>query len=279
MPKLEEIEDYEDIDNLEMSLAEVDPSLNTPIAPKITPTVVRSQDAEEQAMQEQWNKMAASNNQASQANAKNQINFINPKTGKVEHTSGMTKEDLKDIKKVQILYPCYFDKNRSHKDGRRVPAELAVVNPLAKTIADAARELGLLCIFEGEKCHPQDYGNPGRVRIFIKDSGNLIDSSKRYTGGKRQILKDIAKYLQKHPTSISDLREIPYGPEFDGIEFKEIPKVGGFHMNSIVPLHSPFLMGHPMTKSIYEAPPPTPAITNADKPTKMPKIKHKVVRR
>lgn len=280
MPKLEEIEDYEDIDNLEMGLAELDSSLKTPIAPKITPTVVRSQDAEEQKMQEQWAKMSSNSQQAQVGNAKNQINFIDPKTGKIEHSSGMTQQDLQDIRKFQVLYPCYFDKNRSHTDGRRVPLDLAVENPLAKTMADAARELGLLCIFEGEKSHPQDYGNPGRVRVLLKNDGKLVDSSSNYKGGKRQLLRDIAEYLQKHPTTIEGLREIPYGPEFDGIEFKEIPQVKGFHMNNIVPLHSPFLMGHPMTKSIYEAPAPNSAIgTGSDKPMKRPKNKYKVVRR
>ena len=42
MPRLEEIDDLNDIDDLDMDLAELDPSLRTPIAPKITPTVVRS---------------------------------------------------------------------------------------------------------------------------------------------------------------------------------------------------------------------------------------------
>ncbi|KAG0670130.1 signal recognition particle subunit [Maudiozyma exigua] len=277
MPKLEEIEDYEDIDNLDMDLAEVDPSLSTPIAPKITPTVVRSQDIEEKALQDQFTQMTA--DATATNDKKNQISFINPKTGKVEHSAGMSKQELQEVKKFQILYPCYFDKNRSHKDGRRVPKELAVENPLAKTIADAARSLGLLSIFEGEKSHPQDYGNPGRVRVLIKEDGQLAHSANQYKGGKRQIMKDIAKYLQTHPTTIAGLREIPYGPEFDGIEFKEIPKVKGFQMNSIVPLHSPFLMGHPMTKSIYNAPPPSAAITNSDKPMKMPKNKYKVIRR
>ncbi|CAB4252956.1 similar to Saccharomyces cerevisiae YML105C SEC65 Subunit of the signal recognition particle (SRP), involved in protein targeting to the ER [Maudiozyma barnettii] len=278
MPKLEEIEDYEDIDNLDMDLAEVDPSLSTPIAPKITPSVVRSQDIEEKALQDQWKSMTG-NNQNNTSNNKNQINFINPKTGQVERSAGMSKQDLQEIKKFQILYPCYFDKNRSHKEGRRVPKELGVENPLAKTMADAVRSLGLICIFEGEKCHPQDYGNPGRIRILIKEDGELAPNAKNYKGGKRQVMREIAQYLQQHPTTIAGLREIPYGPEFDGVEFKEIPKVRGFQMNSIVPLHSPFLMGHPMTKSIYDAPPPSAAITNPEKPMKMPKNKYKVIRR
>ena len=44
-PTLEEVSD--DIDNMDMDIAEFDPSLNTPIAPlRQAPTVIRSQDAE-----------------------------------------------------------------------------------------------------------------------------------------------------------------------------------------------------------------------------------------
>lgn len=273
MPKLEEIEDYEDIDNLEMDLAELDPSLKTPIAPKIIPSVVRSQDKE----QEEFNKQLQGQNANNSANAKNKVNFFNPETGKVEGTTHVTKRDLQEMKQFQVLYPCYFDINRSHKEGRRVPKELAVKNPLAKTMADAVRNLGLLCVFEGEKTHPQDFGNPGRIRVLLKEDGTLVHSASRFKGGKRQLMKEIGEYMKKHPTTIAALREVPYGPDFDNIEFKKIPLVKGFKMNDIVPLHSPFLMGHPMTKSIYEAPPPVAKI--AEKPMKAPKNKYKVVRR
>lgn len=262
MPKIEEVEDYDDIDNLDMDLAELDPSLRTPIAPKITPTVVRSQDAEP-AM--------------TQAARKNQVSFINPETGKIEGSAQISKEELDEVKGFQVLYPCYFDKRRSHKEGRRVPIDLAVENPLAKTVADAVRSLGLLCIFEGEKTHPQDFGNPGRVRVLLKEKGQLVPSAAALKGGKRQLIAQVAEYMVKHPTTPESLREIPYGPEFDGIEFKKIPIVKGLRMNDIVPLHSPFLMGHPMTKSIYEAAPAAAAVP--EKQFKPPKNKFKVIRR
>ena len=139
MPTLEEIVDYEDIDNLEMDIAEFDPTLKTPIAPKITPTVVRSQDIEEAELQRK--------REAVRNRDREQVTFINPLTGKVEESTSISKEDLMQVKKFQLIYPCYFDKNRSHKEGRRVPLELAVENPLAKTISDAVRNLGLVSIF------------------------------------------------------------------------------------------------------------------------------------
>ncbi|CCE62620.1 hypothetical protein TPHA_0C04700 [Tetrapisispora phaffii CBS 4417] len=270
MPKLEEIENYDDIDNMEMDLAELDPSLNTPIAPKIVTTVVRSQDLEDN---KEPPLVPLSDNSE-------QINFINPQTGQVEGSARMSKQELQEVKGFQVIYPCYFDVNRSHKEGRRVSKELAVENPLAKTVADAVRELGVLCIFEGDKCHPQDFGNPGRVRVLIKEQGTTVVTASSYSsGGKRQLLNDIAKYLQKNPTTIEKLREIPYGPEFDNIEFKRVPKVKGFKMNDIVPLHSSYLMGHPMVKGLYDAPPPPVTHANTQGKLKMPKNKYKVVRR
>ncbi|GAV55948.1 hypothetical protein ZYGR_0AZ01200 [Zygosaccharomyces rouxii] len=261
MPKLEEINDYDDIDNLEMDLAELDPSLKTPIAPKVTPTVVRSQDQKVKSEQVSADP--------------NQVSFINPQTGKVESNAKMSREEMDEIKAFQVLYPCYFDKRRSHAEGRRVPLKLAVENPLAKTVADAVRGLGLLCIFEGDKTHPQDFGNPGRVRVLLKEGGQLVASAERFSGGKKQLINAIGEYMVSHPTTIASLREIPYGPDFDGIEFKKIPKVKGFRMNDIVPLHSEYLMAHPMTKSIYD-PVKQPA---PEKQFKMPKNKIKVLRR
>ena len=76
----------------------------------------------------------------------------------------------RDIPKhFQCLYPIYFDRSRSHAEGRKVSAELAVENPLARDILDAVRVLGLNAGLEPEKLHPKDWANPGRVRVLLKD--------------------------------------------------------------------------------------------------------------
>lgn len=86
------------------------------------------------------------------------------------------------FKHFQLLYPVYFDKTRTLAEGRRVPLQRAVENPLAKGIADACRSLGLNVIFEVSafqdradiikptKMHPQDWANPGRVRVELRDT-------------------------------------------------------------------------------------------------------------
>ncbi|CUS21437.1 LAQU0S03e02586g1_1 [Lachancea quebecensis] len=255
MPKLEEIDDYDDIDNLEMDLAEIDPNLKTPVAPKIVTEIKRSQDDEPPLFP-----TSGIRNTGATSVQPPVVQF--------------TEEQKQQLKKFQILYPCYFDKNRSHKQGRRVPAEYAVENPLVQTLADAVSKLKVPCVLEADKCHPQDFGNPGRVRLFLKDEGQSTTPS--LFQNKRMLMKLVGKSMQEHPTTLEKLKEIPLGPDAEGYEPRLVPKVKGFVMNEIVPIHSPFSMGHPMVKSIYDAPAPVVA---PEKPVKAPKNKYKVVRR
>lgn len=72
----------------------------------------------------------------------------------------------------QCVYPVYFDKNRSRKEGRRVGIELAVENPLAREIVAACAMLKIETLFEPNKMHPKDWANPGRVKIKLKGGQN-----------------------------------------------------------------------------------------------------------
>ncbi|CDK27724.1 unnamed protein product [Kuraishia capsulata CBS 1993] len=257
MPILEEIEDVQDIDDLDMDIAEFDPTLRTPIAPaRPQPTVVKSdptpnfpqfEDIMRQMQSGGMPDMGMSLGNAGTAIEKESI--INPEE--------MDEEQMAEMKALQIIYPCYFDKNRSVGDGRRVNQHNAVNNPLAKTLLDACRSLNVPCILEPEKSHPQDFGNPGRVRVALRANG--IDGVKVYT--KRQLMAHISTYLQQHETKLTMVKQLPGPPDLAQYQPETIPKVKGWNMNSIVPLHSPFLMKNPATKSIYEkepTPPPTP---------------------
>ena len=76
------------------------------------------------------------------------------------------------------LYPVYFDKSRSRAEGRKVGAELAVENPLARDIVDAVQMLGLNAGLEPEKLHPKDWANPGRVRVQVKNEDGQLANPK-----------------------------------------------------------------------------------------------------
>lgn len=260
-PVLEEIDD-DDIDNLDMDIAQFDPTLRTPIAPlRPQPTVVRSQD---QDLPKQPLILD---------------DVVNVDKKEIVDSNNFTDDDRKRLQSFQVLYPCYFDKNRSHKEGRRISVDKAVVNPLAKTISDACRALHLNTFLELDKSHPQDFGNPGRVRILIKDkfdNGKVMDL--RFSS-KRALLNAVALYLQENPTTLESIGPksgIPLPQEYEsGFEPLELPLVKGFKMNSIVPVHSNLTMKHPMTKSIYDPLPeqPAPGAIKAPNAQKGPKKK------
>ncbi|CCH45316.1 Signal recognition particle subunit [Wickerhamomyces ciferrii] len=266
MPLLEEISDAEDIDNMDMDLAEFDPSLRTPLAPKLEKKVVRSQDSEPQ----EPSLFPNFGNQGS-------LDDIDDDAGiRFENQKQFNDEELAQLKTLQLIYPCYFDKNRSHKEGRRVSKELAVENPLAKTIADACVSLHLVAVYEPEKTHPQDFGNPGRIRVALKHEGK---PESILVNNKRHLFNQIAKYLKQHETTLQTIKSLPKPQEMAGFEPKEIPRVKGFKMNTIVPAFSRYTLGHPMTNSIYTEAPPQPVEDVKPVMPKQPKQKFMHVRR
>lgn len=254
-PQLEEIDD-EELENADLDVAQFDPSLRTPIAPINNPVVTRSQDDDD------FDPPVVAPTPAAAPN-KRRDDIVDPEK--------FSAEEKEQVSRFQVLYPCYFDKNRSHSEGRRVSAENAVENPLAKTIADACRLLNFPLLLELAKSHPQDFGNPGRVKVPLKDKGVAADS--RFPT-KRKLLNAVAQYLKSHPTTLESIGRssgIPYPSEFEeNFDPEEIPRVKGFRMNTIVPVHSNLTLKHPMTKAIYDA---QPEAVEAPKIPKQPKKK------
>ncbi|KAL6454727.1 SEC65 Signal recognition particle SEC65 subunit [Candida maltosa Xu316] len=253
---------------MDMDIAEFDPTLSTPVAPKRPePTVVRSQDSEPPLFPNiPMGQMVPPPPPSKQADNKSGI--MDPRS--------FSEEEKKQYDKFQIIYPCYFDINRSHNQGRRISIDRAVENPLATTISDACRKLGLPVFLELDKSHPQDYGNPGRVKVLFKavfDNGKLINPKIK---NKRLLFNVIADYLADHPTTLDSIGPksgVPRPPEFESnFTPEEIPKVKGYKMNTIVPIHSNLTLKHPMTKHIYDPEPEAPAAIKPNVP-KVPKKK------
>jgi signal recognition particle subunit SRP19 len=80
--------------------------------------------------------------------------------------------DESKYKDYQCIYPIYFDRNRTRKEGRRVGIEGAVENPLAREIVAACGRLRLEVLFEPTRMHPKDWANPGRVKVKLKNGQN-----------------------------------------------------------------------------------------------------------
>jgi signal recognition particle subunit SRP19 len=88
-------------------------------------------------------------------------------------------------KEFRVIYPAYFDKNLSWKEGRRVPLDLAYDNPELQRVALAAKRAGFEVYLNSDKHYPGTWFNKkGRVLI-------------RKDGSKEDQLRNIAQYLSK----------------------------------------------------------------------------------
>jgi len=158
--------------------------------------------------------------------------------------SGPNKVDFKDW---HIVYPVYFDQDRSHRQGRRVGRHIAVANPLAHTIVEGCKELGIGCVFEPTKTHPQDWSNPGRARIPQSQvHGPMIKN-------KRHLLILLADYLARHPTTA----QTPFTLKFPGLQAPsepppQIPFPRGKKYVEHVPLHSPAMTGGGVSNNLMK---------------------------
>jgi signal recognition particle subunit SRP19 len=82
-----------------------------------------------------------------------------------------------------VLWPHYFDRGLTRAQGRRVPADLAVEEPKAGQIANAARSLGIKAELDDE-AKPPAFWYKSKGRVLIPKSGK-----------KEEVLKQIARRL------------------------------------------------------------------------------------
>ncbi|KAL8664253.1 MAG: hypothetical protein Q9202_003203 [Teloschistes flavicans] len=159
--------------------------------------------------------------------------------------------DPEKHKHYQCLYPLYFDASRTRAQGRRVGKDQAVANPLARTIVDAVASLSLTTVFEPGKMHPKDWGNPGRVRVLLKDPQTGKSKAGPRIKNKHHLYIQVSEYLQKHPTTVdTPLRYRIAGmpPSDKPVPPPAVPR--GWHINEILPLHSPALSGGGVSENI-----------------------------
>ncbi|KAI2617461.1 signal recognition particle, SRP19 subunit [Hypoxylon sp. NC1633] len=132
-----------------------------------------------------------------------QLQPPSPSNPRMQHPSSSPQPaqvQASDIKDYQMLYPVYFDANRSRAEGRRVSKTLAVTNPLAREIAAACAALRLSPVFEAHRQHPKDWANPGRVRVKLSKS-SASAAAAAGVKNKHHLYILVAKHLQAHPTT------------------------------------------------------------------------------
>jgi len=70
-----------------------------------------------------------------------------------------------------VLWPVYFDSNKTRGDGRRVPKKLAVPSPKPEEIQKAAKRIGLQPEIVPEAIHPSSpWQKTGLLVVPKKDS-------------------------------------------------------------------------------------------------------------
>ncbi|KAB8437337.1 hypothetical protein FH972_025017 [Carpinus fangiana] len=222
---------------------------------EMDPDEMDIEDVERELMSFDENHPAAAVTSASTASSSSKANeSIVPPQARPQ-PSGPTKELLAErqrqreaIKKWQCLYPVYFDANRTREEGRRVKKDLAVENPLAREIWDAANSLGLQVAFEPEKTHPKDWANPGRVRVALKDAGSGTTIK-----NKHHLYIRVAEYLKQHPTTT----ESPLRLRLPGMPATAKPPPSpavpkGWKLGSILPFHSAAVSGGGVSENIFK---------------------------
>jgi len=161
-----------------------------------------------------------------------------------------TSTDRERSKHYQCLYPVYFDRSRTRAEGRRVARELAVDNPLAREMADAAANMDLKTVFEPDKTHPLDWANPGRVRVLLKKDGKSVHGGIK---NKHHLYLLMARYLRENPTQKNTplrLRIAGLPPPKEPLPEPAVPR--GWKMGTILPLHSPALTGGGVSENFLQ---------------------------
>ncbi|KAK4167417.1 signal recognition particle subunit SRP19 [Cladorrhinum sp. PSN259] len=143
-------------------------------------------------------------------------------------------------KSFSCIYPIYFDATRTRAEGRRVPASLAVKNPLATEIVHACSNLRLSTVLEAGKVHPKDWANPGRVKVDLSNHPTVKNKHHLY------IL--IAKHLKANPVTEDSnaLRVMVRGvppPPAKGEKWPRPAVPRGWKINELLPHYSPAMTG------------------------------------
>lgn len=111
--------------------------------------------------------------------------------------SGAQADHDAEHKKWVSVYPIYFDAKRHFGKGcRRVSYEKASPFPSQLWLAKAAGRLNLQYVQEPYKTHPQDWENPGRIKVkLVDDEGNPVNAE---YPNKKQLFDAIADIIQSN---------------------------------------------------------------------------------
>jgi len=87
-----------------------------------------------------------------------------------------------------VLWPAYFDADRTRDEGRRVNSDLAVADPSVDEIAEAVGQVGYDAVIERDVTYPREYEPRGRVLVKGADEaskGDLLQAVAAYVAAIR----------------------------------------------------------------------------------------------
>jgi signal recognition particle subunit SRP19 len=103
------------------------------------------------------------------------------------------------IEGFQVIYPSYLDSNKTVKQGRRMPQDLAVPTPTCNDISQALQQLQIRHVLQPYKGYSRDntclWDNPGRV---------LVDVS---LFKKSQLMREIAARIPTLPMRVARIEQ------------------------------------------------------------------------
>ncbi len=92
---------------------------------------------------------------------------------------------MRKLEDKAIIWPIYFDVNKSREEGRRVPKGQAVISPKIAELKEAADKLGLENELNAEAHFPKNpWAKTGMLVVEKKES-------------KETLIKNLAKQLTK----------------------------------------------------------------------------------
>jgi signal recognition particle subunit SRP19 len=89
----------------------------------------------------------------------------------------------------KVIWPAYLDAERSRREGRRVPKNLAVTEPDVEEIAEAVGQVGYDAVIERDVAYPREpWREAGRVTVKGADDdakNDLVQAVAAYVGALR----------------------------------------------------------------------------------------------
>jgi signal recognition particle subunit SRP19 len=89
----------------------------------------------------------------------------------------------------KVIWPAYLDAERSRREGRRVPENLAVTEPDVEEIAEAVGQVGYDAVIERDIAYPREpWREAGRVTVKGADDdakNDLVQAVAAYVGALR----------------------------------------------------------------------------------------------